>query len=323
MAAAQRTDVHRPAVLDPADYAYVGECDAHVGDEYSFAFDWQRYAELTGQAELAGNDSRDAEGIRWATVLHASGEGGCDHCGQRGIRYWTFFLHLPSGEVVQVGGECARVLGAESREVAAQRAEMQRRQVAEEVKAWREADERHERVFELLMAAQDAAGGTGGGGNEFMDSLYRQLTRKGCLSEKQVEACLRGEERRQQRAEEREERDAHLPAPAAVVTGRIEVTGWLLTTKTQESDYGSTLKMLVMDDRGFKVWGTCPGGIIDEAYEMAREAGLSEGGVVGALRAGMKVRVRFTATVERSKDDETFGYFKRPTKARIEGREEQ
>jgi hypothetical protein len=37
----------------------------------------------------------------------------------------------------------------------------------------------------------------------------------------------------------------------------------------------------------------------------------------GALREGMKIRVRFTVTVTRSKDDETFAFGKRPSKAQV------
>ena len=65
----------------------------------------------------------------------------------------------------------------------------------------------------------------------------------------------------------------------------------MLTTKWQDSHFGITLKMLVRDDRGFKVWGTVPSSLPN-----------TESGD----------RVTFIAAVEASDDDETFGFFKRP-----------
>jgi hypothetical protein len=81
------------------------------------------------------------------------------------------------------------------------------------------------------------------------------------------------------------------PCPA----GRVEISGIVLTTKWQESAYGSTLKMLVQDDRGFKVWGSVPSNLYD---------------VKGRS-------VSFSATIQPSEDDDKFGFFKRPTKAKF------
>ena len=92
-----------------------------------------------------------------------------------------------------------------------------------------------------------------------------------------------------QRAAEQAELDAAEPCP----TGRVEITGEILAIKLQEGYYGDTWKMLVKDDRGFKVWGSIP----------------------SSLHASRGVRVSFMAAVEPSADDDKFGFFKRPTKA--------
>lgn len=92
-----------------------------------------------------------------------------------------------------------------------------------------------------------------------------------------------------QRAAEQAKLDAAEPCP----TGRIAITGQILGIKLQEGYYGNTWKMLVEDDRGFKVWGTIPSN----------------------LNVGRGDRVTFTAAIEPSKDDDKFGFFKRPTKA--------
>ena len=77
--------------------------------------------------------------------------------------------------------------------------------------------------------------------------------------------------------------------------GRVVITGEVLGTKTDYNAFGAVQKMLVKDDRGFKVWGTIP----------------------GSITAVKGCRVTFTATIEPSKDDDRFGFYKRPTKAAI------
>ena len=85
-------------------------------------------------------------------------------------------------------------------------------------------------------------------------------------------------------------------AKRSVPVGRVVIEGVILSTKPQESAYGTTWKMLVEGD-GWKVWGSIP----SEIFQPAEKG----------------VRVRFTATVEPSQDDPSFGFYKRPTKAEI------
>lgn len=100
----------------------------------------------------------------------------------------------------------------------------------------------------------------------------------------------------EQRDAERAERDAAHQAGENAPEGRIVVTGTVLAFKVQESIYGDVLKMLVQDDRGFRVWGSVPASLDDAERES---------------------RVTFTATVTASDKDTKFGFFKRPTKAAI------
>ena len=80
-----------------------------------------------------------------------------------------------------------------------------------------------------------------------------------------------------------------------VVCGRgIVVSGSVLSCREQESQYGWSWKMLILDDRGFKVWGKVPGCV-------------SVDGLIGS-------RILFTANLEQSSDDKSFGFFKRPRK---------
>lgn len=103
------------------------------------------------------------------------------------------------------------------------------------------------------------------------------------------------------------EKEAATAAPVPVTSERMRITGTVLAVKWQDSPFAynaGAMKMLVRDDRGFKVWGTLP-------KSLDRYA--PEGHYLGNAERGMTVS--FEAKVEVSQDDETFGYFSRPTKA--------
>jgi len=122
--------------------------------------------------------------------------------------------------------------------------------------------------------------------DRFAFGVLQTILNKGYMSEKQEAILERGVERISQKAAE----DA---AASPVIEGRIEISGIVKATKEVEGDYGISYKMLVLDSRGFKVWGTIP----------------------SAINPSRGDKVTFVATVEKSPDDECFGFYKRPTKA--------
>lgn len=85
-----------------------------------------------------------------------------------------------------------------------------------------------------------------------------------------------------------------IPVVAECPSGRLTITGELVSSKLVHSRFGAVTKILVKADEGFKVWGSYPAGL--------------DG-------AGKGARVTFTATVEPSEDDRHFGFFSRPTNA--------
>lgn len=126
---------------------------------------------------------------------------------------------------------------------------------------------------------------------DFILSLTGQWIAVGGLSDGQWSALARWTEKRE---EERSLKDAEILPP----TGRVRIEGEVLSTKYQETQYGSTLKMLVLvttENGHFRLWGTVPQAIIQDV-----EKG---------------VRVRFTATVEPK--EKGFGFFNRPTQAEV------
>lgn len=113
---------------------------------------------------------------------------------------------------------------------------------------------------------------------QILDDMHNKLIRWGSLSEKQVAFALRLAN--------------PTPEPPAgpVPEGRVEVEGEVLTLKT--NDWGQ-YKMLVRLDNGAKLWGTCPAAIDPKRGD----------------------KVAFTATCKAK--ERSFGFFSRPTKARV------
>lgn len=122
----------------------------------------------------------------------------------------------------------------------------------------------------------------------FGASLKEQLNRRGTLSDAQVSAAKQSIERQARRDVEKANRQP-------VVEGRGRVTGKIVSTKWSDGPYGRTQKMTVMDDRGFKVYGTVP-----------KDSDLSSG-----------MRISLVGTVKASDNDNTFGFFSRPANVEI------
>jgi hypothetical protein len=115
------------------------------------------------------------------------------------------------------------------------------------------------------------------------------------------------------------EQAAH-PAPS----GRVAVTGEVVSAKVVEGDYGTAYKVLVKDDQGFKVWCSLPKAQVEQAIEEYNETHPEPYtwgpacwllGADGTTETGIKGRrITFTATLEPSRDDKSFAFGSRPTK---------
>ena len=153
-----------------------------------------------------------------------------------------------------------------------------------------------------------------------MASVLRWEGKSRPFSQRMIDAVRKTMERR---ADKLAEAEAH-----PVVTGRQVVTGEIVSAKVKESDFGLAFKILVKDDRGFKVYASIPKAQADEAcvefndqidkdgysrYDFGPECwflGTDDGKYAG----GKGRRITFTATIEASKDDKSFGFGSRPTK---------
>jgi hypothetical protein len=302
-----RTDLHRPSVLDPADYECVGDFDAHAEEGYEYLDPNYADREYSGDHAYTGR---------------------CGHCGQS-IRYGAIFYHAPTDTLVSVGLRCASTLGLKSiseKEIRAKGEAAARRKKVEEWAA--ESSDNAAALAYLTQVAEDDAADRDAMGawndlydeighkldwdhkairaemppqpkpkrryNEFIADVGHKLLRYGGLSEKQVAAVLKNRDREAEFAAKREAEAAKLADAPALAEGRYEIEGDVVSVKSGENDYGFWMKMLVKMDDGNKVYGTVPSAL-------------------GSPEKGE--RVQFTAKVDRSPDDEHFGFFSRPTKA--------
>lgn len=129
--------------------------------------------------------------------------------------------------------------------------------------------------------------------NAFLTSLRSQLGRFGTLSGAQLAAVAKAQERASQAAQEASQAG---PLPQGTWTGEVTV----ISTRTQDGQWGSNLKALLRLPNGSKAWGTCPKVLAQLPH---------------AQRPGQTIE--FTATLEPSKDDPSFGFFKRPRKVQV------
>lgn len=113
------------------------------------------------------------------------------------------------------------------------------------------------------------------------------------------------------------ERAAVDAARPAVLEGRVVIQGTVLSTKSYETDFGTAYKMLVEDSRGFKVYGSIPSSLWNDVEFLGGYRKLAWGETDGVMSKLVGMELIFTATVEASRDDKSFGFFKRPAKASI------
>ena len=170
----------------------------------------------------------------------------------------------------------------------------QRRIIENALKTWHKNTERANEIWHWVHSSSME-------GNKFASSLEVNFAQWGKLSEKQSAAVLKIiDADNARKAEWAEKAKAEREAAEDVPEGKQQITGTVISVKDRASGYGTVVfKMLVKDDRGFKVWGTVPQAIWD---------------AVGEERVTGQ-RVTFSATITQSPDDEKFGFFKRPTKA--------
>lgn len=279
-----RTDCHRPAELDPATYSYVG---------WIYQGDSEAVLEAIHGAFHHDPTDLDPEKVRRSNHLfdgNYKAKHTCDHCGAW-FHWGNVYRHRPTNQIVVVGHICAERFRLESRAAWIQE-QVRRQQEANErrhaiLTAAREwlAEEEHQDLVPIIGEEAQPT-------HAILVDLKRSLFQWGHLTDPQIELA---------RKIDRELKTPKVEKPKTdVVNGKaVVITGTVISTRSEESTFGYRqviYKMLVEDDRGFRVWGSVPSAI-------------------GSTERGE--RVTFTADVERSQDDASFGFFKRPRKAQV------
>lgn len=317
-----RTDIHKPSLLNPAEYTflaafYQGASDA-MYDAYSNNREYGDYIQDGAVSLLDGTQVFEG---------NFKAKGSCDHCGAH-FNHGVLFQHIPTGDLIHVGHICADdTIGLPSKAAAMKRAAEKAAAAAKaEAEALARADEwkrENPAIAEFLQlvaneesAYRDAMGEWNDKGcvgrapvppvssHPFLHDMIHTVNRYGSLSEKQVNAVYKFKAGYEKRIAGIEERKAAEVVPTTPIeTGRRVITGTIVHTKFQDSDFGSTPKMLVIQADGNKVWSTVP----EHGFPVSDTEGYTL--PLDALKGR---EVEFTATIK-VKDDEHFGIASRPT----------
>lgn len=202
----------------------------------------------------------------------------CDCCGHS-VSYCCEVVHKPTRAGYYVGRQCAANLQELARHdfgrlsvALAQRAKSRRA-----VNAWLKANPQH---ADIVAWAKTAV-------HYIASDIARKLARYGSISEGQVNLLYK----LKTQVEERAAAQAAEPVPTTPAPeGRLTVTGTILGLKTKDTPWGISHKMLVRLTDANKVWTTVPAN----------------------FDGGKGDSITFTATFERSKDDQHFAFGSRP-----------
>ena len=283
-----RTDIHRPSAIVPANYEFV-------------AFE---YLKIDGDI-LAACDALQSERAIWKAHMDRTGGtyakhehgGSCMVCGANAV-YTVLFYHSLTNEYIRTGQDCAQKMempyndiryNAFRKAVTDARLAVAGKRKAEALLA----DKGFTAAWTLFAEKSQEVTAKYQYEERTIVDIVSKLVKYGSASDRATNYIGVLLKKIEDRAVVEARRAAEAALAADVPEGRVTVKGEVISMRMQDGYYGSTMKMLVKDETGYKVWGTVPAGINIERGS----------------------HVKFTAMVEPSKDDPKFGFFKRPTKA--------
>lgn len=281
-----RTDPHSPTNMDPTAYTFLGCYDNADPDAWAKPEPYK--------ARLAAALSK---------LAALASEGRCTHCGAI-IRYTAILRFDATGENILVGETCLDnrfALESKAEFDALRKAASEKRaeqRIVTKVSAWLTTlvGAQPEAVIDFLADKHDRKGHSEHLWYGVTQMRYKLWAYGYELSPKQlalVAKCLVEAEQAPVRIAAKAQAEAEAKASETMPpTGRVTVTGTILSTKWQDSDYGSTLKMLV-DAGTYRLWGSVP----------------------SKLQVSKGDQVTFSADV--TPKEIGFGFFKRPTQAKV------
>ncbi len=301
---AKRTDLHRVSKFKPESYEYLFSFSFPSADAPGYNVDLLR-AVHTGEAQRAlifsfgFKPTGDHEMVTspWGKVPFFSYPNGtCDCCGAHFV-HGSCYRHAESGEAITLGHICCEKAGIFTNDewqdaYKAQVAQMRetRRALNRNRAALRRWVIENREIAKLLHTDHDIA--------RSMRARLIETAAKWGLTDKQI-ALLRklADDAANPKAEE-------VKVAAPKTDERIRVEGTVLSVKEHESAYGCKMVMTVKVETADGIWitwGTIPGSIIEDVQRGSR--------------------VAFDAKIVVSDRDESFTFFKRPTKAQVTNEE--
>lgn len=271
--------IHNPTHFEPSDYEVENYLDNKRPTYYG-----QSLPEFEREVKDWEAEMLRTFGTDWRAKVHH-----CIHCGNGRVRWITAVRHLPTNNVVVFGSDCTARLGFANK-VAFKLALLQSRAAAQKIRfkifqqreAFLAAHPDLAEAIKTLDAPVHAK-------NTFVKDVVAKLNQYGSLSDRQVTAVIASVARDKAYAVTQAASAVEVKGNAP--TGRTTVTGTVLSTKYQDSDFGPTLKMLLKLENNSRVWLTAP-----SKYTIDK---------------GDTVTV--TATWSPSKDDTSFAFGSRPT----------
>lgn len=300
----QRTDLHRVSKFKPESYEYLFSFSLPSQDAPGYNVDLLRAAQ-TGEPQraivfgLGFRPTGDHEMVTspWGQLRFFNrANTSCDCCGAHFL-HGSVYLHTESGEAVTLGHICCEKAGIYSNDewqdaYKAQVAQMResRRAISLKRAGLRRWVIENRSVAKLLHTDHDIA----------RDMRFRLIETgaKWGFTEKQIQLLQKlADDAANPKAEE-------VKVAAPKTDERIRVEGTVLSVKEHESAYGYKMVMTVKVETADGIWitwGTIPGSIIEEVKRGSR--------------------VAFDAKIVVSDRDESFTFFKRPTKAQVTNEE--
>ncbi len=295
----KRTDIHRPSSpsFDPEAYELFGiftialKIRKVVGYVRAGSGDYMtpQYKTVDSPLKIALEDLK-AKGWRTDDIGDRDSVIGnqCAHCGAH-IRYGALLTYAKDLTLLVVGEDCLNN-------------RFESDLTANEFHALREAGRLNrtrlttaERVAAIytanpkLVEARDSENG-------FVKDVIGKLEQNGELSERQIAAVIKAVQRDADWAVKKAADEKAMESAKDAPTGRVEVTGEVLSVKWRDSAFGGDFKMTVKTTDGWKLWVTRP-------------RALSE------VERGDTVSMMVTVTP--SNDDPKFAFGKRPGQAKF------
>lgn len=307
-----RTDIHRPSLegFNPQDYTLFGVYHLvkkmKVIDSVEFVPPsiWIEHSHMEPSPFAIETEALESHGWSTDIITNANGKERdsvharqCAHCGQR-LKYGALLTNDSEKSLIVIGEDC---LWNRFQEVTAAQFKQLREDAKAKAAATRSLDRKNTALKENpgLAAGYDST-------NSFVQDVMRRFDRKGEITERQLAAVLKVVKQDAERAERKAQWVEEAKDAADAPTGKVTVTGEILSVKTQETMYGSSLKMIVKTEAGWKLWVTVPTSIL--SYRLSSVGG-------GDNLPGKTVTL--TATVTPSDRDPKFAFGKRPSKAKL------